>query len=117
MEMFSRIEIDIRYIVPKGWEEGRGLGKDQQGITSHIRVKTRKDNAGSFSRSSEIILEQCMVCTCSMKRSVVIAVVIINHSESISSSQIHDLDFQVMCSYLKLNLPSPLGLVLIYRTP
>jgi Pin2-interacting protein X1 len=36
----------FRLMTQMGWEEGRGLGKDQQGITSHIRVKTRKDNAG-----------------------------------------------------------------------
>lgn len=30
----------------QGWAEGSGLGKDNQGMKSHIRVKNRTDNSG-----------------------------------------------------------------------
>uniref|UniRef100_A0A7I4FTQ2 G-patch domain-containing protein n=1 Tax=Physcomitrium patens TaxID=3218 RepID=A0A7I4FTQ2_PHYPA len=36
----------FRLMTRMGWEEGSGLGKERQGITSHIRVKVRKDNSG-----------------------------------------------------------------------
>jgi hypothetical protein len=31
----------------QGWAEGSGLGKDNQGMKSHIRVKNRTDNSGT----------------------------------------------------------------------
>ena len=29
-----------------GWQEGSGLGKEQQGMTEHIKVKKLEDGAG-----------------------------------------------------------------------
>ena len=30
----------------QGWQEGEGLGKEKQGITKHVRVSKKSDNAG-----------------------------------------------------------------------
>uniref|UniRef100_A0A7I4EKJ7 G-patch domain-containing protein n=1 Tax=Physcomitrium patens TaxID=3218 RepID=A0A7I4EKJ7_PHYPA len=42
----------FRLMTRMGWEEGSGLGKERQGITSHIRVKVRKDNSDSRDEAS-----------------------------------------------------------------
>ncbi|KAH8973429.1 hypothetical protein BDL97_01G047500 [Sphagnum fallax] len=36
----------FRLMTQMGWAEGSGLGKDNQGMKSHIRVKNRTDNSG-----------------------------------------------------------------------
>ena len=29
-----------------GWKDGKGLGKNEQGITTHIKVKKKVENSG-----------------------------------------------------------------------
>ena len=36
-------------VAPQGWEEGRGLGKQQQGIATHVRVRVKADSEGETS--------------------------------------------------------------------
>ncbi|XP_059444743.1 G-patch domain-containing protein 1 isoform X1 [Corylus avellana] len=36
----------FRLMKQMGWEEGEGLGKDKQGIKSHVRVKNKQDTTG-----------------------------------------------------------------------
>ena len=31
-----------------GWEEGKGLGLQEEGITEHIKVKVKRDNCGEW---------------------------------------------------------------------
>ena len=40
----NQVEVDSQ-----GWEEGRGLGKQQQGIATHVRVKVKADSEGETS--------------------------------------------------------------------
>jgi Pin2-interacting protein X1 len=42
----AKDSLAFRLMTQMGWEEGNGLGKDKQGMKSHIRVKQRKDNSG-----------------------------------------------------------------------
>ncbi|RHY52507.1 hypothetical protein DYB26_000583 [Aphanomyces astaci] len=35
-----------RQMEKMGWTEGKGLGKDEQGMATHIKVKRREENAG-----------------------------------------------------------------------
>ncbi|KAG0563031.1 hypothetical protein M758_9G189000 [Ceratodon purpureus] len=42
----SKESLAFRLMTQMGWEEGSGLGKNKQGIKSHVRVRQRKDNSG-----------------------------------------------------------------------
>jgi Pin2-interacting protein X1 len=42
----AKESLAFRLMTQMGWEEGTGLGKNQQGIKSHVRVRQRKDNSG-----------------------------------------------------------------------
>lgn len=37
-----------------GWSSGKGLGRDLSGVTSHIGVRKKKDNSGTFSQVAPI---------------------------------------------------------------
>ena len=38
-----------------GWADGKGLGKDKRGSTSHIKIKKRKQNLGMYRKSTQNI--------------------------------------------------------------
>ncbi|KAL7188980.1 hypothetical protein ACSBR1_038778 [Camellia fascicularis] len=42
----ARKSAAFRLMKQMGWEEGEGLGKDNQGIKGHVRVKNKRDTAG-----------------------------------------------------------------------
>ncbi|GMQ05543.1 hypothetical protein CsSME_00050531 [Camellia sinensis var. sinensis] len=42
----ARKSAAFRLMKQMGWEEGEGLGKDNQGIKGHVRVKNKQDTAG-----------------------------------------------------------------------
>lgn len=42
-----------KHMEKMGWVEGSGLGKNKDGITSHIKVSTRLDNAGLISTTEK----------------------------------------------------------------
>lgn len=39
-----------------GWSSGRGLGAKEQGITEHIHVRLKNDQAGEFFFKYKLIL-------------------------------------------------------------
>jgi hypothetical protein len=46
-----------------GWSEGKGLGKNENGRTNHVKVALRADNVGEFSASTKRFLPSlCKFC-------------------------------------------------------
>jgi Pin2-interacting protein X1 len=50
-------EFAKRQLEKMGWSEGTGLGKKRDGVTSHIRVKRRKDNLGLGGSDKPAVVE------------------------------------------------------------
>lgn len=45
-----------RMLQRMGWEEGKGLGSNEEGQTEHIKVKVKRDNKGKLVQGKLIIL-------------------------------------------------------------
>lgn len=39
-------EFAKKQMAKMGWSTGKGLGKTEQGITTHVKVKKKRDNSG-----------------------------------------------------------------------
>ena len=42
----------FRMLAKMGWSEGKGLGANEDGAATHVRVKKRQDNLGSSGHNS-----------------------------------------------------------------
>eukprot|EP00935_MAST-01C_sp_MAST-1C-sp1_P002093 g2093.t1 len=43
-----------RQMAKMGWKEGKGLGKDEQGMTNHVKVQKKDDNTGIGAKAAEM---------------------------------------------------------------
>ena len=54
----SRETFGKKMLQKMGWSEGKGLGKSEQGVTSHVRVKKREEAAGIGANEPEKMDDQ-----------------------------------------------------------